>query len=607
MGQQNLGFVERHVEKLAMGVGGLMILVAVVMVFSGSKASYSEAAIASEATKVEQRLAGAEPSAAGVKIDRTDEVKRLMGAVMDAPVPPGALAMLGTAGPGTWDRPSPRVLELIIKPGDAFSGDLTPPAPETLDAAPALGFASKTRGAPKEEFRAVQLRLELDAKATYKKWWPIYDFLRQRTIEDAKKAGIAPKDYDFRAAEEDFAFRWRLIVFGLEIEKQTYNHITGWSKDANGNDDWQPVKVYGQVGEKEWIKKLVESQTDDKFPPFTKRKEPAAQAKFEATRDDLVTLYSTVRQDVQWPTPPGPDGVEVFKPNGDRNVGNARNWMLPPKQSGPAVTPTKEAKEGPKTPGKTVVDVDEIRKPTKPKVDNTPAKTEDHTKDAVLKLDDALKMRLGDGSTRAMSAFIFEDLYPGETYRFRARVLVRNPAFEWGELAVPTLENQFFLATDWTKPSVPVTIPETTRFYVLSGEKYGDGENQVNKPLIQIFRWYQGNWYATRNVRIAPGEIIRPERKEDLIRPTGGFAQFPFDVRRRDAVESALAMFDTGCVLLDVREQGRLFDRQPNRAANSFGLTNLNKTRITYLDAAGVIRSQWAAYDKLDLAKWSAK
>ena len=110
------------------------------------------------------------------------------------------------------------------------------------------------------------------------------------------------------------------------------------------------------------------------------------------------------------------------------------------------------------------------------------------------------------------------DVVPGETYRYRCRVMTFNPFFARGRQLLPdqqSLAEPFELASgtsDWTDP---VTIDPPVEFFVVRGTD-GTGSLGLGETRVELYRYFEG---AVRKATftLQPGERIGRPLSVDCI------------------------------------------------------------------------------------------
>jgi hypothetical protein len=621
MGQQNLSFVEKHIEKVVLGVGGVLALASMALMVkwavgdSGLKPGEISRQAAELKRKVESSAGPVTATPWAPAVSRVD----LAAAAPSLPAygPEGAVGRLPTPRypelprPGTGKIDTTKVeskeLETLPSPLPAP----TRPQVSVLRGAAAKpvfdGAAVKWDKQFDEIPAGVFLQFSFNQRQILESWWPIYDFsvIKQ---EEIRRRLVRP-NLDFKAAAKEFLRRWDVKVMGIETQMQRFVPGAGWEKD------WQDIdRPYGAANDSELLSKLRSA----KLPDRNKRKDSAdLKARFDDTRRGLGELYGQVQQDVEWPVPPGPPPVgaaagaarlQLFDARG--NMSRDRRPWWPQRPQAAVVAPGSGVDEPRK-----VEDKDK-KTPTKPKGSALGGDDEDEDKrpvekekvevgvvkadDGRLELDRALGAKVAGlgGPDRHLCSLVLggnwgNKLLPGEVYRFRVRYVVMNPVLNWDK-AAPGLENVLYFESEWSPPTEPVFVPDIHQFFI-TGVQFA---NNQRRPTVQLWRWHEGTWYNTRHMPVNIGETVRVEREIDL-KGKGNV----INIEKVGGKDAAVALFDTGCAVVDIQEVPAL-QRKPLAGAQPFKPHNVQTIRITYQDAKGNLHHRYQAYDKDDSGRW---
>jgi len=99
---------------------------------------------------------------------------------------------------------------------------------------------------------------------------------------------------------------------------------------------------------------------------------------------------------------------------------------------------------------------------------------------------------------------------PGETYRYRIRLHVNNPAFSRGEALVEEqaeLAKAPTLAGEWSEWSAPVEVEGDTQFF-LTAANPGRGVTRQAGATVEVFQFYYGYWRRGTS-RLDPGDVVQ--------------------------------------------------------------------------------------------------
>jgi hypothetical protein len=658
MGQRNLSFIEKNVEKLAIGAGGAAMLGGFVMIvlWAGSDLPIKPGSVSKKAKEVEGTAASPQPTEAGnavnVRLERVPVLTQALAGFPQAASVDGAGSLAAVTTGTRWtpeepikkdvtDGDYPRIVDRypLPKPDEKRSHAPFVPkvrTPEVTSVVLGRGKAAvpvyevnekgTTRSYPaaSEMLGAAQIQFKLDLKGTYEDWFePLYTFVRSYAEAEQRIKLLPAPDYE--SALKTLAQRWMITVLGFEVQRQSFDPRTGWDKDPAGNDVWKPVEGYGLAGAQDLAKKL--QSLNNEFPELPARKDAKGRDKFISLLREYSRLYTVVGTEMAWQTPPGPeagrDTVLEFYGPGLQKLPELKFWPARPKA---AVEDPKKTETpmggGSETKAGVFLPEDII---PQPKAKDEPKKAEEPK--TGTELDPALvlaqRLNADGGPERHFGAIVKDaDMVPGMTYRYRVRVFIRNPLFNWsaadpkrdadGKILgnVANLENKFLLASDWSEASAPITVPEVFKVYV---EGF-DILNREYRPRFRVFRWQNGVWYGTRPFRVAVGSPIRPDRLADLkatdynaypVDPEGKLPKLRGQVRK-DEEEKYLSVFDTGYVLLEAQEVPHVVNRSPAPPGPAFKDVGI-KFRVTFVDSHGVIHTRYTEHDKADLKKWMGK
>ncbi|NBB83506.1 MAG: hypothetical protein GVY28_08890, partial [Alphaproteobacteria bacterium] len=152
---------------------------------------------------------------------------------------------------------------------------------------------------------------------------------------------------------------------------------------------------------------------------------------------------------------------------------------------------------------------------------------------------------------------------PGQTYRYRMRLVTSNPLYNLAGLPKQQAElgEQFTRTTDWSAWSDPVTVPNDNYFFVVGGNQ------NVGNATVRVWRFYDGTWREAE-FNVFPGDPVgEPTSNFKVLGRQGG-----------GAVGSAID-FATGTVAVDVDFDHKL----PTEVGGLGGLTQ-STIRMLYTD-----------------------
>jgi hypothetical protein len=148
---------------------------------------------------------------------------------------------------------------------------------------------------------------------------------------------------------------------------------------------------------------------------------------------------------------------------------------------------------------------------------------------------------------------------PGDTYRYRTRVVVNNPLFRKGpvlddqDAALQAAAAQPFARAEWSDWSEPVVVGATEYYFITNADADGTLTGGRAGATVEIFKMFYG-FYRKSTLNLSPGEPI-----EASLRIPDGL--FKIDTRVLDAQAAAAAMLgeSTGSLPAGLtRASGRL-------------------------------------------------
>ncbi|QDT92516.1 hypothetical protein [Gimesia algae] len=133
------------------------------------------------------------------------------------------------------------------------------------------------------------------------------------------------------------------------------------------------------------------------------------------------------------------------------------------------------------------------------------------------------------------------DIIPGETYKYRVRLIVRNPNYQrpLDEVVLPAVAEGETRRTPWSNETAAVTAEEDVHFYLLNVDPpYGIAGTTAS---FEIYQWYPTTGTTIHSVlKTSIGEEIGGEQVVEL-----------YDVAKEEYDEEARVEFDTQNYLVD--------------------------------------------------------
>lgn len=137
---------------------------------------------------------------------------------------------------------------------------------------------------------------------------------------------------------------------------------------------------------------------------------------------------------------------------------------------------------------------------------------------------------------------------PGKTYRYRIRYTIKNPAFAYDNACQPQdLANTFAIDSELSEPTNAITIPNTTMYFAVAAPKLG---REIRFVQFEVYTWtVDGLVQApTKDTTAVPGDMIDPTQNVQV---------------------TLVDMRDDGRTIVLLDQNGRVFTRNVNVDANS--------------------------------------
>ena len=161
---------------------------------------------------------------------------------------------------------------------------------------------------------------------------------------------------------------------------------------------------------------------------------------------------------------------------------------------------------------------------------------------------------------------------PGNVYRYRVRLVLRNPNFGKSpeDAADPTVVVGEVRKTDWSEPTQPVHV-ESDADYYLQLAKSNPSASQTDQAVLDIFQWLPEYGTKTRgHVDVALGQFIGGKEKATVVIP-----EKEIDVKDVE--------FQTSAMLVDISDGLRRLDPTEHAALG------LRRGQIELVDQAIIV------------------
>lgn len=156
---------------------------------------------------------------------------------------------------------------------------------------------------------------------------------------------------------------------------------------------------------------------------------------------------------------------------------------------------------------------------------------------------DQLKKEIKQSARASDNLLLFRffdfDVDPGQAYRYRVRLVVRNPnhGLPPEQVAHPGVVAGETRQTPWSKPTPPVVVQDDTHYFL--NNVLTDRRLQMPKATMEIFHWLAdaGTTVHVNGQEVNLGQFIGGEANVEVIRPAAGTFQLE-DIRitSRDAL-----------------------------------------------------------------------
>ena len=188
-----------------------------------------------------------------------------------------------------------------------------------------------------------------------------------------------------------------------------------------------------------------------------------------------------------------------------------------------------------------------------------------------------------DDSERLAVWFHDDTVESGKTYRYRMRVKLWNRY--WGKMKAlkdPGQARHTVLVGDWSLPSDSITVTPSTYFFVSSATP------NKHAARVDVYKWRQGDWLKEPFV-VSVGDVI------------GGTAQVETGILDRKTLNEIRADvdFSTGAVILDLRFDEPVISRDSAGKKGEFRLREKDSLVLVYLDPAdGQVKERAQVFDR---------
>jgi hypothetical protein len=537
---------EQHVEKAVLGVAGVAFVGAMVWQFL--------------LAKPEVKVGSATVSPGNAFEPIKDEAKRL-ASQMDATSPAlptitmpsfGNGLQLGKATPGVESQRvamgnAPKITSNAdTKIADAVIGELKLPAPTGV-----VAMASRASISPIEKLRSKELAALLPAEQPFDK----VSVSIEAMVDGMGIKALLESDPDGAGPLSPMPLSWwrdvgsvgggrpMVEILGIEVERQTVQKADGssagetivqvapapdrpafaahWKELIRGIADVPPAldevraageevlrpEFYQIVSGAEWMppSEQVAAGAQGDVPP------DVARLKSELSGlDKQITQVEKQMKDGNRPGGRGVGGRGDGRDQGGGTPGGSGGGRGGRGGGGPP--PAEQPREAGRTPQEEAA---QRLKNLQTRVERARKRREDVVKQLAEK-----GVRVGDApstSTEADKPWLDDakirvwthdmTVVPGETYRYRVRVVMNNPMFGRGlQEAQKQLGESATLAGAWTEWSAPLRVENDREFFV-TGAQDRDPQTGRARATAELFQFYYG-YYRSTTISAEPGDAF---------------------------------------------------------------------------------------------------
>ena len=173
-------------------------------------------------------------------------------------------------------------------------------------------------------------------------------------------------------------------------------------------------------------------------------------------------------------------------------------------------------------------------------------------------------------------------LQSGKTYRYRVRTWLYNRMAGLPNLLADSNDATIpILATEWSEPSAPVLMPADRRYFLTTANK---SRNEVG---FEFFQWFEGVWTKPRGTKkFSVGDIMSFVARAPLPDPEDP-----------EEVDMAELQFSADATLLDIEFDAKTPQRTRTRR-KGIGFEDHQDTTVAFVDSKGHVFERRLTTDK---------
>ncbi|MFQ5461468.1 MAG: hypothetical protein ACE5E5_02445 [Phycisphaerae bacterium] len=179
-----------------------------------------------------------------------------------------------------------------------------------------------------------------------------------------------------------------------------------------------------------------------------------------------------------------------------------------------------------------------------------------------------------------------QSIQPGRTYQYRVRPILYNRlAGQPSMFSDPLMAKTVFIKGDWSEPSGPVTFEPATYYYATGSSK------RDNVVTVEVYQWFEGQWVKAKP-KFRPGARVFTRKRHDVPSQT-----------TLGEVESPLITFDAGVTVVDIDHE-RMYRNRKRGGRGSVVLEKPSEVcSVVFVDADGHLHERFVPLDKSNPGK----
>lgn len=153
-------------------------------------------------------------------------------------------------------------------------------------------------------------------------------------------------------------------------------------------------------------------------------------------------------------------------------------------------------------------------------------------------VDEALNPTVSAAGRLLLFRYLDFAVMPGGAYRYRVRLVMRNPNFllPLDQVAHPDVAEGEFRTTAWSEPTAPVFVEPALRFFVK--ETSPRTRTAVPTAGFDVYQWREAEGTPIwTDMKVAVGQFLSQARETEVVNPVAGrFAPEKVDIRTQNVL-----------------------------------------------------------------------